>query len=122
MIRHVVHNNDPNSPTSICNRGRQIKHRVVDPDVLGESQAIKEYAEQLLKELSTVEYTVVYSHGYCPVRIGDCVRLNYTRAGLEGIKAKVIKQSINCDASCSVTETAVYTTSLWEVTDGEPQQ
>lgn len=108
----IVENNDPNSPTSIARRGRRIKQRINDPDILGDINSIKDYAKQMLKELSTVEYTAVYTHGYCPVRLGDCVRLNYTRAGLEGVKAKVIKQSINCDTSCSVTETAVYTASL----------
>lgn len=121
-IRHIVRNDDPNSPTSTVRRDREIKHRVVDPDVLGTQDAIAEYAEQLLRELSTVEYTAVYTHGYCPVRLGDCVRLNYTRAGLEGVKARVIKQTINCDTSCSVTETAVYTTSLMEVTHSGSEQ
>lgn len=47
-------------------------------------------------------------HGYCPVRVGDCVLLNYERAGLKNIKAKVISQSINCGIGCTVEETAVF--------------
>lgn len=108
-------NDDPNSPISTINRGREILHRVTNPDFPGvptQSQ-IEEYAERLLKELSSLEYTVTYSHGYCPVRIGDCVRLNYTRAGLTDIKAKVISQSITCRPGCPVTETAVFTNRLW---------
>ena len=35
--------------------------------------------------------------------------LNYTRAGLKHVKAKVVSQSIKCDASCQVTEKAVFT-------------
>jgi hypothetical protein len=110
-----VVNDDPNSPTSTVSRGREIVHRVTDPDLIGNptNNQIDEYAEQLLKELSTVEYTVTYSHGYCPVRVGDCVRLNYSRAGLNNVKAKVISQSIKCEAGCPVTEKAVYTTKLW---------
>lgn len=109
-----VANNDPNSPTSIINRGREILYRVTDPTIIGDptNNRINEYAEQLLKELSTVEYTISYSHGYCPVRVGDCVRLNYTRAGLINVKAKVINQNISCDPGCQVTETAVYTSKL----------
>ena len=72
-----------------------------------------EYAERLLEELSSIEYTVTYTHGYCPVRVGDCVRLNYTRAGLKNIKAKVISQSIECTPDCPVTEKAIFTTKLW---------
>lgn len=110
-----VVNDDSNSPTSTARRGREIIHRVTNPELSGEptEEQIQLYAEQLLKELSTLESTVTYTHGYCPVRVGDCVRLNYTRAGLKNIKAKVISQSIKCETSCSVTEKAVYTTKLW---------
>lgn len=110
-----VVNDDSNSPTSTARRGREIIHRVTNPELSGDptEEQIQLYAEQLLKELSTLESTVTYTHGYCPVRVGDCVRLNYTRAGLKNIKAKVISQSIKCETSCSVTEKAVYTTKLW---------
>lgn len=110
-----VVNDDPNSPISTVNRGREIVHRVTNPSLYGDptENQTKEYAERLLRELSTLECTVTYSHGYCPVRINDCVRLNYTRSGLSGVKAKVVSQSIDCSAGCKVTETAVYTTNLW---------
>ena len=110
-----VVNDDSNSPTSTARRGREIIHRVTNPELSGDptEEQIQLYSENLLKELSTLESTVTYTHGYCPVRVGDCVRLNYTRAGLKNIKAKVISQSIKCETSCSVTEKAVYTTKLW---------
>lgn len=110
-----VTNDDPNSPISTVNRGREIVYRVTDPDLIGDptENQIDEYAEQLLRNLSSLEYTITYTHGYCPVRIGDCVRLNYSRAGLTGIKAKVISQSIKCEPGCPVTEKAVFTTKLW---------
>ena len=108
-------NDDSNSPISTVNRGREIIHRVTDPEVVGlaTEKQIQEYAEQLLRDLSTLEYTVSYTHGYCPVRIGDCVRFNYTRAGMSGIKAKVISQSIRCESGCLVTEKATFNTKLW---------
>lgn len=81
--------------------------------IVKESVQLREYANQLLKTLSTLEYTVTYTHGYCPVRIGDCVRLNYTRAGINNMKAKVISQSIKCEPGCPVTEKAVFTNKLW---------
>ena len=110
-----VENNDENSPISIPNRGREIIHRETNPNLLGDptKNQIDEYAKQLLRNLSTLEYTISYTHGYCPVRLGDCVRINYERAGLKNIKAKVISQSIDCKPGCPVTEKAVYTNKLW---------
>ena len=97
-------------------RGREISHRVINPEFIGTPSVdrVKEYAEKLLRELSSLEYAVTYTHGYCPVRVNDCVRLNYSRAGLTNIKAKVISQTINCTAGCQVTEKAVYTVKLWD--------
>lgn len=110
-----VVNDDVNSPISTVNRGREIIHRVTDPDLIGNptEDQIDEYAEKLLRELSSLEYTVSYAHGYCPVRVGDCVRLNYEKAGITNVKARVISQSITCELGCRVTEKAVFTTKLW---------
>lgn len=108
-------NDDPNSPISTINRGREIIHRETNPNILGipNQYQIEEYAKQLLKDLSSIEYTISYTHGYCPVRVGDCVRLNYKRAGMTNIKAKVVSQNIKCDTGCQVSEKAVFTTKLW---------
>lgn len=110
-----VENNDPNSPVSIVNRGRRITQRVTNPEFNGipSQRELDLYAERVLRELSTVTNTVSYTHGYCPVRVGDCVRLNYARAGIRNVKAKVISQSIKCTPGCPVTEKAVFTTKLW---------
>lgn len=109
-------NNDPNSPTSIQRRGREITHRITDPELPGfpTKEQLDEYAEDVLRDLSSVEYQVSYMHGYCPVRVGDCVRLNYNQAGLTDVKAKVISQSIKCESGCSVSEKAVFTRKLWK--------
>lgn len=111
-----VVNDDPNSPTSTVNRGRVITHRETNPDRIGDptNEQIQLYAERLLRELSTLKCTVTYTHAYCPVRVGDCVRLNYTRAGIDNVKAKVISQSIKCGLGCQVTEKATFITKLWE--------
>lgn len=115
----VVTNDDPNSPTSTISRGRKKTYREIDPNIIGSDTAIvtkeivQNYAERLLREMSTVEYKVTFTHGYYPVRLGDCVKLNYKRADLTNIKAKIISQSIKCEPGCPVTETAVFTTKLW---------
>lgn len=113
-----VVNDNPNSPVSIVNRGRRITHRITDPAIAGNpnEEQVKEYALKILKDMSSIEYTVSYTHGYCPVRIGDCVRLNHPAAGLRNVKAKVISQSIDCVPGCPVTSKAVFTNTLW---DGE---
>lgn len=111
----VVKNEDPNSPISIISRGREITYRDTNPSIAGYAtpEQVKAYAERLLRSLSTIEYTVSYTHAYCPVRIGDCVRLNYEKAGIYNIKAKVISQNIKTDIPCTVSEKAVFTTKLW---------
>lgn len=110
-----ITNDDPNSPTSTVSRGREILYRITNPEMVGNptQKQLDEYTKNTLKNLSCVEYTVSYMHGYCPVRVRDCVRLDYSRAGLNGIKAKVISQSIKCEAGCQVTEKAVFTKKLW---------
>lgn len=108
-------NDDENSPTSTVNRGRKITYRDTNPSISGipTEDMIQRYAEDLLEAYSTLEYTIKYTHAYCGVRVGDCVRINYSRAQLNGIKAKVIGQSIKCELGCPVTETAVCTVKLW---------
>lgn len=111
-----VVNNDPNSPISTVNRGREIVHREDRPQVSGQptQEYIDAYAEQLLRNLSCLEHKITYKHGFVDrVKPGDCVMLNYEKAGLKYVKAKVISQSIKCETGCPVEETAVYTTKLW---------
>lgn len=108
-------NDDENSPISTVNRGREVVHRDSNPSFTGvpTQEQVDEYARHLLRTLSCLEHTITYKHGYCPVRLGDCVTLNYKEAGLVNVKAKVISQSIDCVTGCPVEETAVYTTKLW---------
>lgn len=108
-------NNDENSPISTVNRGREIVYRDSNPNLPGKptQQMLDDYATQLLRNLSCLEHKITYTHGYCPVRVGDCVLLDYKKANIKNVKAKVISQNIKCTTGCSVKETAVYTTKLW---------
>jgi hypothetical protein len=101
----IVYNKDPNSPASIQNRGREIVYRDTQPSLAGyvTPEQLEAYAQRLLRNLSTIKYTVSYTHAYCPVRIGDCVRLNYAKAGIVNQKAKVISQNIRCGLPCQFT-------------------
>lgn len=112
LIRAV--NDNPNSIISTVKRGREIVTRINDPDITGynnEAQ-FQQLAEKLLDDLSSVEYILEYKHGFCPVKLGDCVTINYKKANLRNIRAKVIKQTITCEPGCPVNETASYTVNL----------
>ena len=108
-------NNDPMSPISTISRGREITKRITNAQFNGipTTGMLDEYAAKALREYSKVSYKLSYSHSYCPVRIGDCVRINYPEAGLENVKARVVSQSITCDTSMTVNETAEYSVKLW---------
>ena len=108
-------NNDPLSPISVVSRGREITKRITNASFTGvpTTGMLDEYASKALKEYSKVSYKLSYSHAYCPVRIGDCVRIDYPEAGLSNIKARVTNQSITCDAAMTVSETAEYSVKLW---------
>lgn len=114
MFSRIV-NDDPNSPVSTVNRGREKIHRVTNPSLSFNptQEYLDKYATQLLRNLSCLEHKINFSHGYCPVRLGDCVTINYERAGLNNVHAKIISQSIKCTTGCPVEATALYTTKLW---------
>lgn len=108
-------NDDPNSPVSTVNRGWTKTYRDSNPSFSGmpTQRDLDAYAKQKLRDLSSLEHTITYKHGYCPVRVGDCILLDHKSLGLVNVKAKVISQSITCETGCPVEETAVYTTKLW---------
>ena len=115
IIHSTARNEDPGSPTSIQNRGRELILRITDPKLPGNptKELVDEYAIDTLKEASSIDYTISFSHGYYPCRPGDCVRLNYKKAGLQDVKAKIISQSISCKQGTKVKTTAKFTKKLW---------
>lgn len=116
ILQSRVENNNSSSPTSIKSRGREVLHREVNPTIAGEVEQgyIDLYAKNTLKNFNILQHTLSYSHGYCGTRIGDVVRLNYERAGIKNVKAKIISQSIDCKEGCVVNETAMYATNMWK--------
>lgn len=116
MVKIV--NDDPNSPISTVNRGREIVYRNYNPSNLRDNatyEELEQYAKELLKSASAIEYSLSYTHGYCPVKIDDCVRLNYKRMDINNVKARVTSQSISCTPGCPVSETAVFTKNVWVI-------
>lgn len=114
MYTKVV-NDDPSSIVSTVNRRRTILYRETNPQLPGvpTPEQLDEYAKNLLKRLSTIEGTISYKHGFCPVRVGDCVYINYERAGIRDLRAVVKRQTIDCKTGCQVSEEAVFTDNLW---------
>lgn len=121
-IRVIVKNEDPTSIVSIPSRGREIAKRFTITNIAAPVNDYSEaavraqvtaQAERLLEAASTINKTISYSHGYCDVKVGDTVLINYERAGVTGIRAKVVSQRISCKPGCQVDEQAVYTKKLW---------
>lgn len=121
-IRVIVKNEDPTSIVSIQARGREIAKRYTITNIAAPANdyseaavraQVTDQAERLLEAASTIQKTISYSHGYCDVKVGDTVLINYERAGMINVRAKVVSQKISCKPGCQVDEQAVYTKKLW---------
>ena len=84
-VSSIAKDEDPNSPFSISNRGREIWANETDV-VLTENEKIGEYANRRLKELQSVQKTLDYTRRFDPdVKISDHVQINYLGQGISGI-------------------------------------
>lgn len=99
------------SPVSTISRGRIVSIIEENPEGVTKANA-KDYAARRLKELSCTERTLSFVHGYCPVRLGDCVRVIKSRNGLD-VKGKVISQSISCVTDLRVETEIAFTEVAW---------
>ena len=99
-------NNDGASALSTVSRGRDVVERITDPELAVVTQASADrLARKKMEELGHVERRLTYEHGYCPVVIGDCVRVLSRRHGVNA-KARVVKQTLSLKTGCTVTEEA----------------
>lgn len=108
-------NADPSSRLSTASRGREVTLKEEDPDELraGCSQAVADaYALRKLREASCMERVADVSHGYCPVSIGDLVRVQAPSLGLE-CDALVSKQEIELGTALKVDATLKCREVLW---------
>lgn len=112
----IKKNENPNSPTSIQARGREIVHRVTNPSLVGipSEFELENYANKLLKQLSTITVELSYRHAYCPVNVGDSVIIDYPAAGIKNKKCMVKSQNIDLKPGGLVSEEAVYTVNTLE--------
>lgn len=106
-------NSDEDSPLSTVGRGRDVVRRITDPALTNPDEAaVKAYAERELRRLCAMERSVVIKHGWCGVRVGDCVRLELERDGISA-NGIVTAQTITCKTGCTVESTVKWTESLW---------
>lgn len=112
-------NASPSSRLSTATRGRTVLERVTDsglPD--SASQAVAdEWAMRRLRERSRVTSAVTYRHVYNGVRVGDGVRMDYTRHALDEtgrVTAKTTTGGVG--QACMVEETMEFSEDLWQAT------
>ena len=94
---------DPNSPFSIQNRGREIwaEERSC---VLNEKETLSGYARRRLKELQQVNRIVSYDRRFIPeLNVSDVVRLNYPAQELVG-SFVITNQTINLGYNAKTSE------------------
>lgn len=115
-FKYTAVNDDSESPTSTVNRKREILKRIYNPPDIGDisAESVEEYAKNALLKASTINCSLTFEHGYCPVNVNDVVRINYTKADLIDIKAKITYQNIKCEPGCTISETATYPIRLWD--------
>ena len=100
-------NDSPLSLLSVGVRGRRVVERITKPELANVTQAAADrLASKKLSELGSVERKLTYEHGYCPVRLGDCVRILSRRHGID-TKGRVVRQTMTLATGCTVTEDAV---------------
>ena len=82
-VTGIARDEDPGSPLSVMNRGREVWKK--ESCSLSANESVAEYAQRRLKELQRVRQTVSYSRRYMPeVMPGDLVGMNYPEQGLTG--------------------------------------
>lgn len=114
-ISAVAVNDDPSSQVSTVSRGREVTLTINNPEELHVGCTQQEadiVAKMKLEEASTVEVTYVISHGYCPVQVGDAIRIRYNRFGID-VVAKVTNQELNCVTGAEVRTTAKSVMTMW---------
>ena len=105
------------SAISTVRRGRRVVMRVDNPDELKDGCTQVEadaLARTLLEDASVVEREFVISHGFCPVKIGDCVRIAFARYGIDML-AQVRSQEIDCATGATMRSVCVSTERMWSI-------
>lgn len=102
----VARDDNPNSPLSVQNRGREVW--VEDSSAyLQENETLAEYAERMLKEAQRASTTISYDRRFDPnVYISDVVRLSYPAQQINGLFL-VTSQSITLGYNAKTSEEVI---------------
>lgn len=101
----TARDDDPDSPLSTVNRGREVWMRQSGV-TLADNESITEYAARMLREAQRAELTATYTRRYVPdVMPGDLVGLKYPEQRLNGL-FEVGSQSVKI-GYCSATSEEV---------------
>lgn len=104
----IARDDDPDSPYSTVNRGREIWEEDDSCD-LNDKETATEYAKRRLKESQAVTETVSYDRRFVPdVDVSDCVTLNLTGLGITG-NFRIVSQSIELSHGARTSEEVVKT-------------
>lgn len=108
-------NDDPSSMLSTVSRGRRVVLRVEGADELksGPTQEMADLvASRRLAEACGLERTVEVSHGFCPLRAGECAELDWRAMGLK-VTGRVRRQEIDVATGVTVRSTIVSESERW---------
>lgn len=97
---------DPNSPLSIQNRGREVWYQ--DEDVsLTQNETLAEYTQRMLKEYQKLATNVSYTRRFVPgVYPGDVVRISYPAQEVNG-RYLISEQSLSLGYNCRTSEEVI---------------
>lgn len=109
-------NADPMSRISTVSRGREVTLKIDDPDELraGCTQdAADAYALRNLREASCMERVANVAYGYCPVNVGDLVRVEAPSLGIV-MNALVARQDIEVSTALIVNAKLAVREEMWD--------
>ena len=84
-VTGIARDEDPDSPLSIQNRGREVWKSESGVN-LASTESIAQYARRMLKQAQQVKKAASYTRRYMPnVRPSDLIRMGYPAQGLTGV-------------------------------------
>ena len=84
-VTGIARDEDPDSPLSIQNRGREVWKSESGVN-LASTESIAQYAQRMLKQAQQVKRAASYTRRYMPnVRPSDLIRMGYPAQGLTGV-------------------------------------